>query len=64
MTSKNLLFLINVYIGDVEVDAIDETTTERDFSDRQAVIKTNENFYIGDHTVSIKHKKLSWKLLL
>jgi len=32
---------------------------ETDFSDRKAVIKTIENFYIGDHTGSIKHKKLS-----
>lgn len=34
-------------------------STEIDFSDRQAVHKTIENFYIGDHTGSIKHKKLS-----
>jgi len=30
-----------------------------DFSDRQAIIKTTENFFIGDHTGSIEHKKLS-----
>ena len=30
-----------------------------DFSDREAVIKTTENFFIGDHTASVKHKKLS-----
>jgi len=29
------------------------------FSDRQAIITTTENFFIGDHTGSIKHKKLS-----
>lgn len=29
------------------------------FSDREAVIKTTENFFIGDHTASVKHKKLS-----
>lgn len=32
---------------------------ETDFSDRDAIIKTIENFYIGDHTGSIKHKKLA-----
>ncbi len=32
---------------------------EPDFSDRQAIIKTTENFFIGDHTGSVKHKKLS-----
>ena len=30
-----------------------------DFTDRQAIITTIKNFYIGDHTGSIKHKKLS-----
>lgn len=30
-----------------------------DFSDRQAVVSAVENFFIGDHTGSIKHKKLS-----
>ena len=33
--------------------------TETDFSDRKAIITTTENFFIGDHTGSIKHKKLS-----
>jgi len=32
---------------------------EYDFSDRRAVLETIKNFYIGDHTGSIKHKKLS-----
>ena len=32
---------------------------ETDFSDRQAVLQTIENFYIGDHTGSTEHKKLS-----
>lgn len=35
------------------------TKIETDFSDRQAILTTIENFYIGDHTGSIKHKKLS-----
>lgn len=37
----------------------EESTMETDFSDRKAILKTIENFYIGDHTGSIKHKKLS-----
>lgn len=37
----------------------DESSELIDFSDRQAIIKTIENFYIGDHTGSIEHKKLS-----
>lgn len=36
-----------------------ESTLKTDFSDRQAIITTTENFFIGDHTGSIKHKKLS-----
>ena len=29
------------------------------FSDRQAILETIENFYIGDHTGSLEHKKKS-----
>ncbi len=36
-----------------------ESNEKLDFSDREAIIKTTENFFIGDHTGSIKHKKLS-----
>ncbi|AIY12598.1 hypothetical protein [Cellulophaga baltica] len=32
---------------------------ETDFTDCQAIITIIKNFYIGDHTGSIKHKKLS-----
>ncbi len=32
---------------------------ETDFSDRQAILTATENFFISDHTGSIKHKKLS-----
>ncbi len=39
--------------------SIKEATIETDFSDRKAIIETIENFYIGDHTGSIKHKKRS-----
>ena len=37
----------------------DLSTFQSDFSDREAILKTIENFYIGDHTGSIKHKKMS-----
>ena len=40
-------------------ESAEVASTVPDFSDRQAVLKTIENFYIGDHTGSIKHKKLS-----
>ena len=32
---------------------------EIEFADRKAIITATENFFIGDHTGSIKHKKLS-----
>ena len=37
----------------------EESILETNLLDRQAIIKTIRNFYIGDHTGSIKHKKLS-----
>ncbi len=36
-----------------------ESTFKTDLSDRQSILRTIEYFYIGDHTGSIKHKKLS-----
>ena len=32
---------------------------ESDFSDRKAILETLKNFYIGDHTGSVEHMKLS-----
>lgn len=46
-------------IGQTSDKNSDKQTMDRDFSDRHAVLKTIENFYIGDHTGSIEHKKLS-----
>ena len=54
-----IIFLSPIFIhaqSDVPAEAIIVDTT---FSDRQSVIETIKNFYIGDHTGSIKHKKLS-----
>ena len=52
------LFTCSLSAQKIEESPI-ESTSETDFSDRQAIMKTIENFYIGDHTGSIKHKKLS-----
>jgi len=41
------------------VEDAEKSVIDKDFSDRKAIIETIENFYIGDHTGSIKHKKLS-----
>lgn len=37
----------------------EENKVKTDFSDRQAIINTSENFFIGDHTGNIKYKKMS-----
>ena len=62
---KNLIFalLLNLISITVFAQETDKNSggqiVETDFSDRQAIIMTVKNFYIGDHTGSIKHKKLS-----
>ena len=59
------LFLIIVFFFTFSLSAqkteesIEKSNIELDFSDRKAIIETIENFYIGDHTGSITHKKLS-----
>lgn len=53
-----ILFSFSVQSQDSGQKAID-AVSETEFSDRKAIIKTTENFFIGDHTGSIKHKKLS-----
>jgi len=62
---KNLVFTlllslisITAFTQETKISS-EEQIIEIDFSDRQAVINTIKNFYIGDHTGSIKHKKLS-----
>lgn len=55
-----ILILFNFSLFAQEADKnSEEPSIEIDFSDRKAILKTIENFYIGDHTGSIKHKKLS-----
>jgi hypothetical protein len=62
---KNLIFAlllslvsITSFAQETEVSS-EKQIIETDFSDRHAIISTIKNFYIGDHTGSIKHKKLS-----
>ena len=45
--------------GQDSSDTSASTISQSDFADRQAILKTLENFYIGDKTGSIEHKKLS-----
>ena len=51
------LLLVTFTLCAFHLTAQDEE--KQDFSDRQGILKTIENFYIGDHTGSIKHKKMS-----
>ncbi len=53
-----ILLTSSLYAQKTE-EMVEESTLETDFSDRQAIIRTTENFFIGDHTGSIEHKKLS-----
>jgi len=53
-----LLFAHSAFAQGIGV-SVSNNSSEADFSDRQAILKTIENFYIGDHTGSIEHKKLS-----
>ncbi len=61
----SFLFLITFVLlafsvsGQEMLENSEKSTLEVDFTDRQAIIKTIKNFYIGDHTGNIKHKKLS-----
>jgi len=56
-------FLASIITFSIAAQEIDKSskrnTSKTDFSDRQAIIETIENFYIGDHTGSINHKKRS-----
>lgn len=52
------LFTTSLYAQKTEKN-IEDSSLKIDFSDRKAIIQTTEFFFIGDHTGSIKHKKLS-----
>ncbi len=53
------IFFISSLSAQKSEKSIQKQTLSTKFSDRNAIIETIENFYIGDHTGSIKHKKLS-----
>lgn len=60
MKSTFLPFVLPFIISLITLDlSAQETALQKNFSDRQEILTTIENFYIGDHTGSIKHKKLS-----
>ncbi len=56
-----ILLIIIPFIGFAQQtdQVLNEITYDSEFTDRQAVIETIKNFYIGDHTGSIEHKKFS-----
>jgi len=54
-----LILLSSSIYSQKEENSVEKNTAAIDFSDRQAIIKTTENFFIGDHTGDVKYKKLS-----
>ena len=59
MKKQLTLFLSLFILVAISAQKKEALTLKSNFSDRKAIMKTIENFYIGDHTGSIKHKKLS-----
>ena len=58
----SFLFTILMYVpisAQSPMKANTQSNRETKFDDRKAILQTIENFYIGDHTGSIEHKKLS-----
>lgn len=61
----SIFFLLFLSMSSSSMYAQNEQSTSEnlsstvDFTDRQKIITATENFFIGDHTGSIKHKKLS-----
>lgn len=55
----SMLFTVSITAQEADKKVETTTTIQTDFSDRQAILKTIENFYIGDHTGSTEHKKKS-----
>jgi len=54
-----LILLSSSLYGQKAEKSVENITLKTDFSDRQAIINTTKNFFIGDHKASVKHKKLS-----
>jgi len=55
-TSKGYLVGALLFLS---ISLLGQESPSQDFADRQAILQTIEDFYIGDHTGSIKHKKSS-----
>ncbi len=53
-----LFFVVSISAQEAQ-EKLETSTDEINLSERKAVLKTIKNFYIGDHTGSIEHKKLS-----
>lgn len=56
LTGLLILFSMSV---NAQTGPDSNSATPNEFSDRQAIVKAIEDFYIGDHTGSIEHKKQS-----
>lgn len=54
-----ILFFSTSLIAQSKQANTKEITVKTNFSDREAILETINNFYIGDQTGSVKHKKLS-----
>ncbi len=54
----SVLFMFSLSAQEVK-ESGKEAKIEIDFSDRKAIMETIKDFYIGDHTGSIEHKKRS-----
>lgn len=54
-----LALLSNSLTAQETTKNVEDSSMQLELSDRKAILKAIENFYIGDHTGSIKHKKLS-----
>ena len=52
-------FTVSSLSAQAEIGSTGTTLVDADFDDRAAVHTAIKNFFIGDHTGSVKHKKLS-----
>ena len=54
-----LLLLFGLFAFGSSAQETDNSAIPSGFADREAILETIKNFYIGDHTGSISHKKAS-----
>lgn len=55
---KSSFTILTIILFTTSLSAQEKQKTS-DFSDRQAILETIDNFYVGDQQGSVKHKKLS-----